>query len=228
MALGQRQAEQQTKKELSKLLDQDLYSGNKAKGLIASSLITLCSLLLTHFNRHPVVLIDEYDVPLQKAVINGYYQEMLSVIRPLLSQILKGNSDPCKVIMTGCLRASKESIFTGMNNIEVNTVLNNGNSIATAFGFTPDEVQKMFRYYGFESQYERQGSGMTVTASTAMICSAHGMYALTAKTWQPLPKRLNRTISILGHTGTAPAAMTSSENSCLFWNQAMQIGWRLS
>lgn len=143
------------KKELSKLLDQDLYSGNKAKGLIASSLITLCSLLLTHFNRHPVVLIDEYDVPLQKAVINGYYQEMLSVIRPLLSQILKGNSDPCKVIMTGCLRASKESIFTGMNNIEVNTVLNNGNSIATAFGFTPDEVQKMFRYYGFESQYEK-------------------------------------------------------------------------
>ncbi len=142
------------KESLGNLLNEKLMRSKEAQSYVISSLTTLCSLLLTHYGRKPVFLIDEYDVPLQKASLRGYYQDMLDVIRPMLTKLLKNNSNVYKVIMTGCLRASKESIFTGMNNIEVNTVLSSRNRLAKAFGFTPDEVMKMLRYYGLENLYE--------------------------------------------------------------------------
>ena len=127
---------------------------NEAIVICGSFLATLAEMLYREYGRKILVIIDEYDVPLQKASLRGYYQDMLDVIRPMLTKLLKNNSNVYKVIMTGCLRASKESIFTGMNNIEVNTVLSSRNRLAKAFGFTPDEVMKMLRYYGLENLYE--------------------------------------------------------------------------
>ena len=89
------------------------------EGMLASSLKLLCGLLEKHYGTKVILLIDEYDVPLAKAHANGYYARMLSLIRSLLGQALKTNSSLKFAVLTGCLRISKESIFTGLNNLKV-------------------------------------------------------------------------------------------------------------
>ena len=138
------------KEAFSMLLDRKmLCSGsNDAITTLQSSLITLCSALFWHTGRKPVLMIDEYDVPLQKAAMGGYYEQMSQVIGPMLSKALKSSDYVSRGILTGCLRATKEGIFTGLNNYSVNSVLSDDDSLSAAFGFTPEEVQSMLSYYG--------------------------------------------------------------------------------
>ena len=145
------------KKTFSKLLDHDLLcSGTEsAISTMQSSLTTLCGALYRHCGKKPLLLIDEYDVPLQKAAMSGYYGQMSKVIGPMLSRALKSNECVYKGIMTGCLRATKEGIFTGLNNYSVNSVLTPNDSLSAAFGFTPDEVRSMLSYYDLGNLYDR-------------------------------------------------------------------------
>ena len=145
------------KKTFSKLLDHDLLcSGTEsAISTMQSSLTTLCGALYRHCGKKPLLLIDEYGVPLQKAAMSGYYGQMSKVIGPMLSRALKSNECVSKGIMTGCLRATKEGIFTGLNNYSVNSVLTPNDSLSAAFGFTPDEVRSMLSYYDLGNLYDR-------------------------------------------------------------------------
>lgn len=112
---------------------------------IAGSLKTLSKVLYTHCGTDVVVLIDEYDVPLDKAYQNGYYDQMLGTIRDMLSMVLKTNPYLNFAVLTGCLRIAKESIFTGLNNFVVNSI--SDIQFAEYFGFTDDEVKAMLEYY---------------------------------------------------------------------------------
>ena len=145
---------------LDRLSDFDYLRQPAGRGFAEQSLIFLCHLLRKRFgdNRKPVLLIDEYDVPLQKAAIGGYYEPMSKVIGALLGDALKTNEDISKVIMTGCLRATKEGIFTGLNNLELDTVLTEESGLRAAIGFTPDEVRAMLEYYGLGDLYEKARS----------------------------------------------------------------------
>ena len=130
------------------------------RGYAEGSLAFLCRLLRERFgdSRKPVLLVDEYDVPLQKAAIAGYYEPMSELIGSMLGDVLKTNDDICKGILTGCLRATKEGIFTGLNNLSVDTVLTQDESLSASIGFTPDEVRAMMDYYGLGSLYEKARS----------------------------------------------------------------------
>ena len=123
----------------------ELLRGTRAFDCIKKSINTLCSLLEKHYGRKVVLLIDEYDVPLDKAYINGYYDEMIDLIRAMFGAALKSNDSLQLAVLTGCLRVSKESIFTGLNNMRVCTV--SSPVASSAFGFTNDEVKKMLDYY---------------------------------------------------------------------------------
>ena len=138
------------KTAFGKLLDHDLICSGTDDSINAlqSSLFTLCRALFRHTGRKPMLLIDEYDVPLQKAAMGGYYGPMSKVIGPMLSRALKSNDYVSRGILTGCLRATKEGIFTGLNNYSVDSVLSDDDSLSAAFGFTPEEVQSMLSYYG--------------------------------------------------------------------------------
>ena len=114
-----------------------LCSGLQGEAL-ADSLRLLTQLLARHYEREVVVLIDEYDVPLAKAYHAGYYKEMAALLRTFLGKALKTNSYLYRAVLTGCLRVSKESIFTGLNNFIINTIVDEG--AEEYFGFTPDEV----------------------------------------------------------------------------------------
>ena len=116
-----------------------------------ASLQTLSELLYKHHCRKTVILIDEYDVPLDKAFQNGYYREMVSLIRGLFGMALKTNDSLQFAVLTGCLRISKESIFTGFNNFEVLSVLNV--PYDESFGFTDNEVEKLLDDYTFSDHY---------------------------------------------------------------------------
>ena len=116
-----------------------------------ASLQTLSELLYKHHGRKTVILIDEYDVPLDKAFQNGYYREMVSLIRGLFGMALKTNDSLQFAVLTGCLRISKESIFTGFNNFEVLSVLNV--PYDESFGFTDNEVEKLLDDYTFSDHY---------------------------------------------------------------------------
>ena len=115
------------------------------------SLQTLSQLLYRHYGQKVVILIDEYDVPLDKAFQNGYYREMVSLIRGLFGMALKTNDSLQFAVLTGCLRISKESIFTGFNNFEVLSVLNV--PYDESFGFTDNEVEKLLDDYTFSDHY---------------------------------------------------------------------------
>ena len=140
----------------------DVESLRQPAGMIyvKKSLAFLCGLRRKRFgdSHKPVLLIDEYDVPLQKAAVKGYYEQMSGLIRPMLSKALKTNDDISKGILTGCLRATKEGIFTGLNNLSVDTVLTQDESLSASIGFTPDEVRAMMDYYGLGSLYEKARS----------------------------------------------------------------------
>ena len=119
---------------------------------IHNSLRLLTELLSEHYGKQVIVLIDEYDVPLDKAYQMGYYQEMVSLIRALFSQTLKTNSNLYFAVITGCLRIAKESIFTGLNNFKVRTI--SDTDFAEYFGFTDKEVRDMLSYYGVEDSFD--------------------------------------------------------------------------
>lgn len=112
----------------------------------ADSLRLLSQLLFLHYNKKVVILIDEYDVPLDKAFQNGYYSEMTSLIRGILGQALKTNDYLQFAVLTGCLRISKESIFTGLNNFKVLSVADA--RFDEQFGFTDSEVRDILEKYG--------------------------------------------------------------------------------
>ena len=119
---------------------------------LIDSLKTLSRLLAKHYNRKVVLLIDEYDVPLDKAFQSGYYDEMVTLIRSLFGNALKTNENLYFAVLTGCLRISKESIFTGLNNLNVMTV--SDPYFCDSFGFTEDEVLEFLRYYGLEEFHD--------------------------------------------------------------------------
>ena len=118
---------------------------------LTGSLVTLTNLLYRHHKISPVLLIDEYDVPVAKAAHFGYYREMINVVGQLLANGLKGNTNMKKAVLTGCLRAAEESIFTGLNNFQNCTILNSGNDrLSAGFGFTEEETNAMLSYYGLQ------------------------------------------------------------------------------
>lgn len=115
---------------------------------IVNGLQELTELLEKHYGRKVIVLIDEYDVPLDKAFQHGYYDEMVSLIRGMLGSVLKTNDSLQMGVLTGCLRITKESIFTGLNNFKVYSVAES--AFDEYFGFTDQEVGDMLREYGLE------------------------------------------------------------------------------
>lgn len=121
------------------------------KDKLISSLQLLSQLLYKHYGQKVVILIDEYDVPLDKAFQNGYYKEMVSLIRGLFGQALKTNEFLQFAVLTGCLRVSKESIFTGLNNFEINSIVDIDHD--EQFGFTDDEVMKLLLDYDRSERY---------------------------------------------------------------------------
>ena len=120
-----------------------------ADDVLADSLKTLSQLLAKYYGRKVVILIDEYDVPLDKAFQGGYYDEMVSLIRNLFGNALKTNDSLQFAVLTGCLRISKESIFTGLNNLKVHTIADP--RYEEYFGFTDADVDEMLAFYGLTS-----------------------------------------------------------------------------
>ncbi|MDR2581127.1 MAG: ATP-binding protein, partial [Fibromonadaceae bacterium] len=142
---------------LEKISDNDnrnmfekLASRNGSYDDYSTSLLFLCKCLKNYYGKKTIVLIDEYDVPLENAWVRGFYQEMVDFIRPLLSSGLKDNTYLQFAVMTGCLRVSKESIFTGLNNLTMISILNT--EYSEYFGFTQNEVDAMLKYYGLEEK----------------------------------------------------------------------------
>ncbi len=131
---------------LSRLLER-----NEAAADIQSSLKMLCTLLEKHHGKKVILLIDEYDVPLDKAYAHGYYDQMIDLIRALFGAALKTNDSLFFAVLTGCLRVSKESIFTGLNNLKVHSITDE--KYDEYFGFTDAEVREMLRAYGLKSHY---------------------------------------------------------------------------
>ena len=127
--------------------------GNRPERVdIKNSLALLCSLLEKHYGQKPILLIDEYDVPLDKAYYHGYYPQMIDLIRAMFQAALKTNSSLFFAVLTGCLRVSKESIFTGLNNLKVCSI--SDVKFDEFFGFTDEEVRAMLSAYGLENHYE--------------------------------------------------------------------------
>ena len=133
------------------LIDVKGGSFSMADDVLRDSLHTLSQLLAKHYGRKVVLLIDEYDVPLDKAFQGGYYDQMASLIRNLFNNALKTNDNLQFAVLTGCLRISKESIFTGLNNLNVLSVTDV--QYGEYFGFTDREVRKMLAYYGISEAY---------------------------------------------------------------------------
>ena len=119
---------------------------------IEDSIRMLSKLLFKHFGQKVVILIDEYDVPLDKAFQNGYYKEMVSLIRGLFGQALKTNEFLQFAVLTGCLRISKESIFTGLNNFKVMSITDS--RFDEQFGFTDGDVRRLLSDYGMDSHFD--------------------------------------------------------------------------
>ena len=120
--------------------------------LLYGSLQTLSELLYKHYGKKTVILIDEYDVPLDKAFQHGYYREMVALIRAMFGKALKTNDALEFAVLTGCLRVSKESIFTGLNNFKILSITDS--RFDEQFGFTDDEVRKLLTFYQVENRFD--------------------------------------------------------------------------
>ena len=145
-------------KESDRLQEEDkvrfrqLMAGDfERPAFLHGSLKLLSRLLSDHYGRRVVILIDEYDVPLDKAYQKGYYGQMVELIRSFLSQALKTNANLEFAVLTGCLRIARESIFTGLNNFNVFSI--SDSDCSEYFGFTDGEVREMLRYYGVEDRF---------------------------------------------------------------------------
>ena len=123
-----------------------------SENVFVSGLLTLSALLHKHYGKKVILLIDEYDVPLDKAFQYGYYEEMVSLIRNLLGNALKTNTSLYFAVLTGCLRISRESIFTGLNNLKVMSITNV--QFDEYFGFTDSEVKEMLNSYGLADHFD--------------------------------------------------------------------------
>lgn len=128
---------------------QSIYA--MSDGVLMGGLKTLSMLLEKHYGKKAVILIDEYDVPLAKANEQGYYDQMIILIRSMFEQALKTNESLHFAVLTGCLRVSKESIFTGLNNLIVFSIADK--DCGSYFGFTDDEVKGMLDYYELSDKY---------------------------------------------------------------------------
>ena len=135
------------KEAYKKLLD-----SNMSEAVFCSGLRRLSELLAKHYGTKVILLIDEYDVPLAKAFANGYYDQMVFLIRNLLEQALKTNSSLKLAVLTGCMRISKESIFTGLNNFKVVSITDS--RFDEQFGFTDEEVQRLLADYHLKDHIE--------------------------------------------------------------------------
>ena len=149
------------------------HMGIASKNELAESLLNISICLEKYYHQKVIILIDEYDVPLDKAFQKGYYDEMVELMRGLLGQVLKTNDFLQFAVLTGCLRISKESIFTGLNNFEVLSILNV--QYDECFGFTDTEVKKILSDYNYQIITFRLGSGMMVIVSEIQISITHGM-----------------------------------------------------
>ena len=130
----------------------ELLETEADEDLLCSSLKILSELLEKHYGRKAILLIDEYDVPLAKAFERGYYEQMVIFIRNMFEYALKTNDSLQFAVLTGCMRISKESIFTGLNNLKVLSVADV--QFDEYFGFTDTEVREMLEYYGLSDHYE--------------------------------------------------------------------------
>ena len=119
---------------------------------LTGSLFMLCRLLYRHFGQKVILLIDEYDVPLDKAQQFGYYDEMIHLISNLFSQALKSNDFLQFAVLTGCLKIAKESVFTGLNNIKIFSIVNI--RFEDYFGFSDSEVKEMLSYYDLKDKFD--------------------------------------------------------------------------
>ena len=117
---------------------------------LQDALVTLMRMLHAHYGEQVILLIDEYDVPLDKAHINGYYDQMVAFLRGFFGEAF--NPDLFFAVVTGCLRISKESIFTGINNLKVDTITDT--RYDEYFGFTEADVKKLLADYGMEYALE--------------------------------------------------------------------------
>ena len=130
----------------------ELLKSNMNEATLFGSLRELSRLLQKHYNQNVVILIDEYDVPLAKAFDYGYYDQMIVLIRNLFEQALKTNENLQFAVLTGCMRISKESIFTGLNNLRVLSIADV--EFDEYFGFTDTEVRELLDYYNLSCHYD--------------------------------------------------------------------------
>lgn len=137
--------------EIDKSEFRSLFESRMSSELLGQSIWILSRLLQKHYGTQVVILIDEYDVPLAKAYEHGYYDQMVILIRTVLHQALKTNESLKFAVLTGCMRIAKESIFTGLNNLKVQSI--SSVKFDEYFGFTDEEVAEMLAYYGFEKKH---------------------------------------------------------------------------
>lgn len=137
---------------IDKQLFSDILGKKTDDNTIVFSLREMTELLRKHYEKKVIVLIDEYDVPLAKANEQGYYDEMVLLLRNLFENVLKTNDNLYFAVLTGCLRVAKESIFTGLNNF--NTFSITDVDFDEYFGFTDEEVKKLLAYYGQENHFD--------------------------------------------------------------------------
>ena len=148
-------AELRKRTEFDKLQEKCVFDMEVAR--LSTAIKTLSALLKKHHNRDVIILLDEYDVPLENAYYNGFYEEMVEFIRSLFESALKTNDALQFAVVTGCLRIGKESIFTGLNHLQISSVYNNGYD--EAFGFTQTETEQMLMDYGMEDRIEEAKIG---------------------------------------------------------------------
>ena len=129
-----------------------LAEGNVTEVELSSALADLSAMLHKHYGTAPVIIIDEYDTPIQQGYMKGYYEEIILFMRNLFSGGFKDNKHLAFGFLTGILRVAKESIFSGMNNLSINSVLDH--KYSAYFGFTSDEVREMAAYYGASDKYD--------------------------------------------------------------------------
>jgi hypothetical protein len=139
------------------LLDKKEYKDMMSRNVSIAYLSNAISMLMGYMNKHygekVMLFIDEYDVPIQEAYIKGYYNEMIALIRTMLTSALKDNPYVQKALITGILRVAKESIFSGLNNLEVDTIL--GYNFNDKFGFTQEEVNNLLQYYDASTELDK-------------------------------------------------------------------------
>ena len=164
---------------------QRLATKTAKDGEIRNALLTLIRMMHAVHGKPVVLIIDEYDVPLAKAQANGYYRQMLDVIRGLMSSALKTNEHLKFAFITGCLRISKESIFTGVNNFACCSVT--ARRFSQSFGFEPAEVQKMLAEYHLEEKYEliREWYDGYLFGETEVFCPWDVINYISTVRWEP-------------------------------------------